>query len=299
MLKNLVLFLGAGIFLFSCGGDKDTVTSPSGIEVTFLKKGDAEAGPTDGDILMLNMKYDDANGNEMFKTDLSRSPVAMQYVDSIWKESGLIYEALKFMKKGDSVVFEIPAEDFFEKTFNADLPDTITRGSNLKFYIGMVDNMNRDQYVAYQREQYQKEQERIELLMTTKLIEDGMNIDKYLKENNISAKTTASGLRYIITEEGTGPTPQTGELVFVHYRGTLLDGTPFDASYDRGEPLQFPIGQGNVIQGWDEGIALLNKGAKATLYIPSPLAYGERAMGDVIAPFSILKFDVELVGINE
>ena len=109
---------------------------------------------------------------------------------------------------------------------------------------------------------------------------------------------TESGLRYQITQEGTGQNPTAGQNVSVHYQGQLTKGTVFDSSYTRDAPISFPIGQGRVIKGWDEGIALLKKGGKARLIIPSELAYGERGAGGVIPPNATLVFDVELVDIN-
>ncbi len=123
-------------------------------------------------------------------------------------------------------------------------------------------------------------------------------IDQYLKDNNIAAQSTESGLRYVIEVEGSGNNPESGQNVSVHYTGMLLNGTKFDSSHDRGNPLPFAIGQGQVIQGWDEGIALLKKGGKGTLYIPSPLAYGPRGAGADIPPNAVLKFEVELVDVN-
>jgi peptidylprolyl isomerase len=107
--------------------------------------------------------------------------------------------------------------------------------------------------------------------------------------------TTASGLRYVITEKGAGEQPKTGDKVSVHYTGTLTDGTKFDSSVDRGTPFTFPLGKGRVIPGWDEGIALLNVGDKATLLIPSALAYGENGAGQSIPPNADLIFEVELI----
>lgn len=111
-------------------------------------------------------------------------------------------------------------------------------------------------------------------------------------------QTTASGLQYIMINEGTGDAPQAGDLVQVHYVGTLQDGTEFDNSRLRGEPIVFPLGTGQVIPGWDEGIALLNVGGKANFIIPPQLAYGERGAGDIIPPNATLIFEVELVGIQ-
>ena len=109
---------------------------------------------------------------------------------------------------------------------------------------------------------------------------------------------TASGLEYVETEAGTGAQARAGDTVRVHYTGKFLDGKVFDSSISRGEPLEFPLGKGRVIRGWDEGIALMKVGGKATLTIPPQLAYGESGAGGVIPPNATLLFDVELVGIK-
>ncbi len=107
---------------------------------------------------------------------------------------------------------------------------------------------------------------------------------------------TDSGLKYHITEHGDGELPKTGDRVVVNYTGKLEDGTKFDSSLDRNEPFTFELGARQVIQGWDEGIALLHKGDKATFIIPPELGYGSRTTGS-IPPNSTLVFDVELVDI--
>ena len=112
------------------------------------------------------------------------------------------------------------------------------------------------------------------------------------------ATVTKSGLAYKITKKGSGPKAEAGKTVSVHYTGKLTDGTKFDSSYDRNQPIDFPLGEGRVIKGWDEGIALLNVGSKATFIIPSDLAYGARGAGGVIPPNATLIFEVELVGIK-
>lgn len=118
------------------------------------------------------------------------------------------------------------------------------------------------------------------------------------EENTEEGMTTASGLQYIETLAGTGPKPQVGEVVTVHYTGRLDNGTIFDSSHNYGEPIRFPLGVGFVIPGWDEGIALMSKGGKATLVIPSDLAYGPQGYGEVIPPDATLTFEVELVDIT-
>ncbi len=111
-----------------------------------------------------------------------------------------------------------------------------------------------------------------------------------------NAIRTASDLHYIITKEGTGDsTPNAGDMVFAHYTGTLLNGKKFDSSRDRGRPLPFQVGIGDVIRGWDEAFLTMKKGEQRTLIIPSKLGYGSSGAGGVIPPNATLLFDVELV----
>ena len=109
---------------------------------------------------------------------------------------------------------------------------------------------------------------------------------------------TNSGLEYVEIEAGTGEQAVAGKTVSVHYTGKFPNGKVFDSSCTRGEPIEFPLGAGRVIKGWDEGIALMKVGGKATLTIPPALAYGERGAGGVISPNATLVFDVELVGVK-
>lgn len=109
--------------------------------------------------------------------------------------------------------------------------------------------------------------------------------------------TTASGLTYIDNNVGTGVSPEVGQLVTVHYTGTLQDGSKFDSSHDRDEPFQFEIGIGQVIRGWDEGVLTMKVGGKRSLIIPPSLGYGNHDLG-VIPPNSTLYFDVELLSVE-
>ncbi|MBZ9651064.1 peptidylprolyl isomerase [Psychroflexus montanilacus] len=121
---------------------------------------------------------------------------------------------------------------------------------------------------------------------------------KKLDEVSKGFKATESGLRYQIINEGSGAKPTKGQNVSVHYKGSLVDGTVFDSSYKRKQPIEFPVGAGHVIEGWDEGLLLLNQGTKAQFVIPPHLAYGDREVGGVIPANSILVFDLELVDIK-
>ncbi len=108
--------------------------------------------------------------------------------------------------------------------------------------------------------------------------------------------STPSGLQMKELQPGTGASPQKGQKVTVHYTGWLTDGTKFDSSVDRGQPFEFTIGAGQVIQGWDEGVMSMKIGGKRRLVIPPDLAYGPRGAGGVIPPNATLVFDVELLG---
>ena len=107
-----------------------------------------------------------------------------------------------------------------------------------------------------------------------------------------------SGLQIETLAKGTGPTPKTGDTVKVHYTGWLLDGKKFDSSVDRGQPFEFVLGRGQVIKGWDEGVATMHVGDKVRLTIPPDLGYGARGAGGVIPPNATLVFEVELLDVR-
>jgi len=124
------------------------------------------------------------------------------------------------------------------------------------------------------------------------------SFEQLVKEKYPKAQKTASGLYYLIEKQGAGAQAAAGKTVNVHYTGTLADGTKFDSSLDRGQPISFQLGRGMVIRGWDEGIALFKVGGKGKLIIPSDLGYGSQGAGGVIPPNATLVFDIELVNVQ-
>lgn len=122
--------------------------------------------------------------------------------------------------------------------------------------------------------------------------------EAWVKKNYPKAIKTASGMYYIITQQGKGAKATTGQTVVAHYTGTFNDGKKFDSSVDRGTPFEFKLGQGQVIKGWDEGFSILPIGSKATLILPYTMAYGEQGYPGAIPPKATLLFDVELIGVK-
>lgn len=136
-----------------------------------------------------------------------------------------------------------------------------------------------------------------------KAIDDKL-LQDYFTKNNIHPTKTASGLYYVINKKGTGENAKAGQTVTMYYIGKFMDGKKFDGNVDDNfnliqgrEPFSFPLGAGRVIKGWDEGVQLLNQGCRATLYLPSSIAYGPNNVGP-IPPNSVLIFDVEVVSMK-
>jgi peptidylprolyl isomerase len=143
----------------------------------------------------------------------------------------------------------------------------------------------------------EKEKEELKKAARSQSIEQ---FEAWVKENYPDAKKMDAGFYYVQTQapaEG-AKSPNTGSNVSVHYTGKFIDGEKFDSSLDRGEPIQFPLGQGRVIDGWDKGIAEMKEGEKGTLLIPYTLGYGDRGFPGAIPPKATLVFDVELVSVQ-
>lgn len=215
-------------------------------------------------------------------------PIQEMIQESLYK--GDVYSALRMMHVGDSATFILDADTFFHYMGGTNPFDE----KELYFTFKMTELMPKAEVEAMMKEQEAKYQVMIE---QAKAAEDSI-MTQYIADNKIKVAPTASGLYYIQKVAGKGAQAENGKKVSVHYTGRLLDGTVFDSSIERGEPIEFVLGQGQVIPGWEEGIAKMKEGGKATLLIPSNLAYGERG-NQVIPPCSPLVFDVELVKVGE
>ncbi|MBD1394186.1 FKBP-type peptidyl-prolyl cis-trans isomerase [Mucilaginibacter glaciei] len=233
----------------------------------------------------------------LFSTYLQGQPVKAQVRPST--NIGDLMDIFPLMGAGDSAVVKVPIDSIFKGHEEA-RPPFLLKGGNLVFNIKIVQVQSLNEAMAERNAAFEK------MKMTEKA-----GADTYIKSHNLAVTTTPSGLRYIITKVGTKPKPLTGDTLTINYVGRTLDGKLFDTSiesvakaggtYMEGrpyEPIQFPHNMQKVIAGWDEALSLLNEGSKATLIIPSNLAYGERGSGEKIPPFSTLVFDVEMVKVN-
>jgi FKBP-type peptidyl-prolyl cis-trans isomerase len=210
-------------------------------------------------------------------------------------------EAMSLLLPGDSAVFRFGADSLFK---GRPVPAELKRGGNVLVLrvtaVGLVTQAQAMTAMQQIQQQARAEQERqAKAHAATQTPKDNAAIQAYLQENKLAAtaKKTPGGTWYVITKRGTGPLPTTGETVKVKYRGTVLaTGKEFDSSEKHGgTPFDFKLGAGQVIPGWDQGIAALPKGSKAILLIPSSLAYGERGAGADIPADAPLRFDVELM----
>ena len=237
------------------------------------------------DVVTLNLKYITSKDSIVFDSWKMGKPIQLKIAKSSFK--GDLMDGLTLLTVGDSASFLINADSLFTKTFGAPRPAFIDSSSFLSFTVKVISTTTD---AALKAEELKAEKENA--------MKENEMIAKYIAEKQITPSKSSSGLMYIISEPGTGEQAQAGKTVKVHYTGRLLDGTKFDSSLDRSDPIEFKLGQGMVIKGWDEGIALLKVGGKALLIIPSNLAYGSRGAGGVIPPFSPLTFEVELVSVQ-
>lgn len=213
-------------------------------------------------------------------------------------------EAFAILQPGDSAVFRLAADSLFR---GRPVPLELRRSGNVLVLqctaVRLVDQATAMAAAQRLQQDAQAEQQRrTRAHQAEQTPKDNAAIATYLETNKMTAtaKKTTGGTWYVITKRGTGPLPQTGQTVSVRYRGTVLaTGKEFDSSAKHGgAPFDFVLGTGQVIQGWDQGIAMLPKGSTATLLIPSSLAYGTRGAGADIPADANLRFDVDLVDVK-
>ena len=229
--------------------------------------------PTEGSTARVKFNAKIMGGNELGSSDKLG-----EYYDVVYGQRTVLHgleEGIGLMSVGDKAQFVLP----YGLAYGENPYGLIPAYSNLIFDVELLDILSAEEANRSRMEKAHQE------------------FDKYLKDNKIKAEKRDSGLVYVCNKKGSGACAAAGQTVTVHYTGRLMDGRVFDSSVERGEPIDFVLGEGRVIKGWDEGVALMKKGEKATLIIPFDLAYGSRQMG-MIPPYSNLVFDIEIIDIK-
>lgn len=261
--------------------DKQKLRTVSGYEYThhISNKGDK---PTEGSEVTYHREIY-INNDSLLQSTYKNAPVTAVLPARAMLNQGAPpdYDAMFLMAVGDSMTL-IQSLDSIPQ-----LPPFLSKDDVLTYRVKLVAFRSVAEIEA-EKEKF-KAAEKIDADKTTALIKDYA-----AGKLNDQIKTTASGLKYIVHEEGTGKQAVAGKEVKVNYYGALTDGTAFDNSFKRGQTFNFPLGAGRVIKGWDEGIALLKEGSKATLFIPAEMGYGAQGSPPIIPGNAELVFYVEL-----
>lgn len=294
-MNKITMLLGSALLvgLVSCNKSEfeGFTKAENGLHYQFYTQDEAGVKAAEGDGVSMSIVYalkGASKDSVLFDSKLNSDDGSgvIRYILPKSSFKGSLEDAITMMAKNDSASFIISADSFFLKTNKLQsLPPFAKPGDKLQVTIKLVDIKSKKELDENQKKQ-EAEVAALEGAEKPKL-------DAYLASNKITTAPTASGLIFIETQKGKGKDhPKATDVVTVHYTGTLLDGTKFDSSVDRGEPTTFPLNQ--VIPGWTEAIQLMSKGSKAKLIIPSSLGYGPRG-GGPIPPFSTLVFEVELI----
>lgn len=261
-----------------------------------VRNGTVAGKPSEGDVLRLYVSYyrhrKGSNTDSLLFSSMN-NPRDKALTIGLPKPAfqSDVIAGLYQMQAGDSAQFIVAADSFLLMSAGyRELPEHYKAGDEILFCAGLIDITPK----AVAEEARKKEQEKQLAEMQQKAEAEKALMQAYLAEKGITTAPQASGLIYVQKSPGAGEKPKKGQRVTVHYSGYLLNGNKFDSSVDRGEPFVFELGRGQVIAGWDEGIALMQPGEKAQLIIPSNLGYGSRNMGPIPAN-STLVFDVELI----
>lgn len=249
----------------------------------YTQNKDAEQ-PVDGDIVELTLTVRTADS-----TIIPTFPTRDQIQESLF--AGDFYAALRKLHVGDSASFILNGDSIFHYFFGQEYPF----GEEPLYFDIKLDKITPK--AEFEAQQAEKRKEYEAMLAVYKVAEDSLLTD-YIQKNKVKVKPTETGLYFIKTTPGKGKMATKGSKVTVHYKGLLIDGTEFDSSYQRGEPIELEVGKGQVIPGWDEALQLMKEGDKVKLIIPSKIAYGERGAGGVIPPYATLVFELELISVQ-
>jgi FKBP-type peptidyl-prolyl cis-trans isomerase len=278
---------------------KNNVTTPPTASGIYIISQNAGSGPNiqKTNYVEMNLVVSNIEGKKIFSSIENNHPITFEYGKPF--DTKGFDEAIATMKKGSKATVVVPSAMGFGDQGKKDRSgaDIIDPYSPIVYDIEILSIKTKAEYEKAQKDKEAAAKKEADDAMA----KEPAQIQQYVKEHNITAKPNGSGLYYIETVKGKGPKATAGKTVKVHYTGKLFNGKVFDSSLTRkpSTPLEFVIGKGQVIPGWDEGISMMSAGGKATLIIPSKLAYGAQGNGNDIPAYSPLVFDVELVSISD
>lgn len=285
-MKRLILFFGLISFsIISCTSPKEDngfVVAPTRIPYKYHVEADGPP-PKKGDVVVFEWKLEDDDGNAIPSPVMEGMPTA-----HVLNGSGLLtYRADPILGQatvGDSLTIRMTTGMLY-RTYG--MPKGMSSNEWINCHLKITGILGLS---AYQR----KEASILTALREKRALQNDSLIRRTLTELEIDAKRTENGVYYLITENGQGRRVQNEDQLKFHYRVYLLDGTLVDESYKRGEPFEVVVGRGEIIDGLDSLFPQLRVGDKATVFIPSDLAYGEKRMGNAIPPNANLKFEVSM-----
>jgi FKBP-type peptidyl-prolyl cis-trans isomerase FkpA len=272
------------------GGSSGYKNLSDGLQYKIIKSNPENRKAEIGDFITMNIRIH-IKDSVIFDSKKMYNDKPVPYQLHKPNGKGDITEGLLKMHEGDEVRMRFPVDSIVKFGGKDKLPPYAKPGEMEEFEITMVSVKSEAEFKAAANARANEQVQ-----------QDDKTLEDYFAKNNIKATKTASGLYYVISQEGSGDFPKPGQKVTVNYTGKTLDGKEFDSNVDPAkghvQPFPFTLGQHQVIQGWDEGIQLIKKGGKGTLYIPSPLAYGEHSPSPDIPANGILVFDVEVTDVQ-
>lgn len=299
-----------GLMLVLCVAcDKSERETPSGLKYKLVKEGKGVPAKA-GEVLVFNFIFKDSKDSVWRNTYEGEFPpyIIMPDTAGSKQEDGMT-QMLRALKPGDSAIVNIHIKEFFKKIVRQPMPPQFDSTLTFTYQIKAEKITSRDSFevemrnleTAKRKEQWAK---------------DSVAIENYLAKNNIKAQRTESGVWYVITQPGKGANGQPGQFASVNYTGYTLEGKYFDTSvkdmavktglynaerekYMPYAPYEVTIDRSSVIKGWHEALKVLNKGAKATIFVPSALAYGPQRRSEVIKENEVLAFDLEVVNLTD
>jgi FKBP-type peptidyl-prolyl cis-trans isomerase len=278
--------------------------TPKGGQYTILKQGNG-AKVKQGDVITFQFTQKTDKDSLLGSSYQMGKPAMVQVQPS--KNVADLMEVFPLLSVNDSALIRVPTDSIFVG-HEESRPPFLPKGSYLNFTIKVEKIQSLEQAMTERNAAMEKARAEQAVVAEKMRGAEIPTINKYIANNKLSPVTTASGLKYVIVQPSTGRKPLAGDTLLVNYAGRTMEGKLFDTSIEsvakasglqqpgrNYEPIKFVVGNSEVIRGWDEGLLLMNEGSKATLIIPSALAYGERGGGEEIKPYSPLVFDVELV----